>query len=116
MAVQGTSVTKYLAGAAGWHVIVGPARSACSTPVALLGGLQGNNLAGYLFINQSGIPSISYWSTSRDLDSTNYPLFGRSCTSDNSNTEAMLAYLKYANWDRLGMIYIKDEWGTVKPL
>merc|ERR1712023_100757 len=97
-----TSVNAYLAGTqAGqcsatqnrWHMFIGAARSACSTPTAMLGALQ-------------GIPQVSYWSTSPDLDSTEYPYFSRVIPPDTATSKALVAFIRQNNWRNVGMQYI----------
>jgi len=93
------SVNAYLNGYSTWDAIVGAARSACSTPVAMLGGIQKK-------------PQLSYWSTSPDLDSVSYPYFGRTISSDAASTIAVVGYFKNSGWSNVGMLYIKDAYGT----
>lgn len=83
-----------------WDAVLGPARSACSAPIALLGGLQ-NKM------------SVSYWSTSPDLESqTQYPYFGRTIAQDDFTIQALMSYLVQHSFTRVGLLYINDAWGS----
>lgn len=83
-----------------WDAVIGPMRSACSTPVAMLGGLQKRL-------------SVSPWSTSPDLeDQAQYPYFTRTIAQDDSTILAIISWLQQNTWTRVGLLYIKDEWGS----
>ena len=73
------SIKSYrLARAAGAHAIVGAARSACSIPIAMLGGID-------------AMPQVSSSSSSHTLSNKeDYPFFARTYPSDNAITEVEL--------------------------
>ncbi len=83
-----------------WHAIIGPARSACSTPVAMLGGIE-------------SVLSTSFWSTSPDLENQDeYPYFTRTIAQDDSTILAIMSWIAQNDWSRVGLLYIKDTWGS----
>ena len=87
-------------GYANWQAIIGPARSATTVTAATLGGML-------------KIPQIGYWSSSPTLDDVrDYPYFGRVCPSDVATNKARMAYFKQVNWNRVGLLYINDAWGS----
>ena len=87
-------------GYANWQAIIGPARSATTVTAATLGGML-------------KIPQIGYWSSSPTLDDVrDYPYFGRVCPSDLATNRARMAYFKQVNWNRVGLLYINDAWGS----
>ena len=76
------------------HVVVGPARSACSTPIALLGGID-------------QVISMSYWSTSPRLDDKLiYPYFHRTIPSDTKSAIAVVDFFASQNFERATAIYV----------
>ena len=87
-------------GSSNWQAIIGPARSATAVTAATLGAhLQ--------------LPQIGYWSSSVSLDNVaEFPYFGRVCPSDLATNQARMAYFKEVNWNRVGLLYINDEWGA----
>ena len=82
------------------NAVIGPARSATSVQTALLTG----------FVK---IPQIGYWASSTKLDSVeDYPYYGRVCSSDLASNKARMAYFKSVDWNRVGVLYIEDDWGS----
>ena len=74
--------------------IVGPARSACSTPAALLGGID-------------KVPQISYWSTSSDLDDQgDFPYFMRTIPDDGKIAIGVADFMKQNDYDTVAVIYV----------
>eukprot|EP00934_Nitzschia_sp_Nitz4_P000717 Nitzschia sp. Nitz4//scaffold306_size21755//18232//21199//NITZ4_008592-RA/size21755-processed-gene-0.29-mRNA-1//-1//CDS//3329547120//717//frame0 len=80
--------------------VVGAYRSATTSPLAILTGVN-------------GIPQISYSSTSSDFDvKEQYPTFGR--TIGNSETEAQVALSLFQSWNatHVGVLFVTDAFGS----
>ena len=74
--------------------IVGPARSACSTTAAMLGGID-------------KVPQISYWSTSSDLDDQgDFPYFMRTIPDDGKIAIGVADFMKQNDYDTVAVIYV----------
>lgn len=83
------------------EVIVGTARSATTTPLAVLAGIE-------------GVPHISYLATSTELDKSNdYPTFLRTIPSDSLTATTIVKLLAGPpyNIKRLSAIYVSDPYG-----
>lgn len=82
-----------------FDVIVGPARSACSAPVALIAGIE-------------KIPQISYWATSPTLeDRQKYPYFLRTISSDSESTVSAAQLFHFLGYRSVALLYVDDEYG-----
>jgi len=80
--------------------IVGAARSACSTPIALLGGID-------------AVPQISYWSTSTDLDDQgDFPYFMRTIPDDGKIAIGAADFMKQNDMKTIAVIYVNDGYGS----
>mmetsp|Transcript_82729 Transcript_82729/g.233828 ORF Transcript_82729/g.233828 Transcript_82729/m.233828 type:complete len:916 (-) Transcript_82729:46-2793(-) len=82
-----------------YDLIVGPARSACSVPVATLAGID-------------KIPQVSYWSTSPSLeDKSAYPYFSRTIPSDSDMSYAVAQLMHNFDYDFMGIVHLSDAYG-----
>ena len=84
------------------EVIVGASRSAVSTPLAMLTGLN-------------DVPQISYLSTSTELDNSNtYSSFLRTIPSDAITAKTIVQLLHNPPYNvlRLSVVYVNDAYGT----
>ena len=78
------------------HGIIGPSRSAVSSPTAQLGGLD-------------KIPQLSHWSSSPSLsDKGIYSHFGRTYPSDVLSGELIMQTVSSFGWKKVGCIYVND--------
>ena len=82
------------------HVVVGPARSACSTAVSLLAGID-------------RVPVISYWSTSPSLSNREeYPFFFRTIPDDSKIAIAVADFFHdIALHKYVACLYVADAYG-----
>jgi hypothetical protein len=101
-----TIATSLLAGAL--HVpndqqpagLIGEIRSAVSRPLAVLAGTY-------------ELPQLSSVSTSAALDAVgSYPYFGRTIPTNAADARALCIYLESLGVHHLGVMYIKDEYGS----
>lgn len=82
------------------QAILGAYRSACTSPTAILSGVN-------------GIPQISYHSSGTDFDNKEqYPLFGRTVPSSGADARAVVDYLKTLGVQYLGVIFVTDAFGS----
>ncbi|KAK0044253.1 metabotropic glutamate receptor 5 [Biomphalaria pfeifferi] len=80
--------------------VVGCLSSSCTLPIAT-------------FFTPHRIPVISYSSSTPDLDDKlNYPYFLRTVPSDMFQARVMLQVIQKMNWQYVGLIYIKNNYGT----
>lgn len=81
--------------------VVGPFSSGVTVPVTFL-------------LSSLSIPSISYASTSPDLDdkTVNFPYFFRTVPSDVDQAQAMVDILKYMGWKSVGLVYVNNNYGS----
>mmetsp|Transcript_46585 Transcript_46585/g.141108 ORF Transcript_46585/g.141108 Transcript_46585/m.141108 type:complete len:1062 (-) Transcript_46585:222-3407(-) len=82
------------------QAIVGAYRSACTSPTAILSGVN-------------GIPQISYHSSGTDFDNKEqYPLFARTVPSSGGDAQAVVDYLQSLGIKYLGVIFVTDAFGS----
>mmetsp|Transcript_35922 Transcript_35922/g.66177 ORF Transcript_35922/g.66177 Transcript_35922/m.66177 type:complete len:1120 (-) Transcript_35922:228-3587(-) len=82
------------------QAILGAYRSACTSPTAILSGVN-------------GIPQISYHSSGTDFDNKEqYPYFGRTVPSSGADARAVVDYLKTLGVTYLGVIFVTDAFGS----
>lgn len=81
--------------------VVGPFPSGVTVPVTFL-------------FSSIAVPSISYASTSPDLDDKdiNFPYFFRTVPSDVDQAHAMLEILKTMEWYSIGLVYVNNNYGS----
>ena len=79
--------------------IIGAARSACSTKLAMLGGID-------------EVPQISYWSTSVDLDDqSDFPYFMRTIPDDGKVAIGVADFMAANSMKTVAVIYVNDAYG-----
>lgn len=84
--------------------VMGAVRSAVSVPLAVLNTAR-------------SIPQISYASTSTTLDNRGiYSLFGRTIPSNDGDAQAVIEYYAELGVERLGILYVRDDYGTAYRL
>ena len=92
-------ILAHMAGEDNHDVALGPARSACSMPLAQNHGVL-------------KIPQISYWSTSPGLDDrSQYPYFARTIAQDEALMGAAVQWFQTKGWDKIGLLYVNDAYG-----
>ncbi|KAK7102049.1 uncharacterized protein [Littorina saxatilis] len=65
------------------------------------------------FFTPQRIPTISYASSSPDLDDTiNYPYFLRTVPSDEEQAIAMTELIQVMGWEYVGLLYVSNNYGT----
>lgn len=98
-------LTKVLDGSPERHkplpqAILGAYRSACTSPTAILSGVN-------------GIPQISYHSSGTDFDNKEqYPLYARTVPSSSADARAVVDYLQTLGVRYLGVIFVTDAFGS----
>ena len=82
-----------------FDLIIGPARSVCSLPVALLAGIE-------------RVPQVSYWSSSTKLeDREKHPYFFRVIPSDSATAFAAATFFADLRYQHVGLVHMDDDWG-----
>ncbi|OWF56546.1 Metabotropic glutamate receptor 5 [Mizuhopecten yessoensis] len=80
--------------------VIGPYPSGVTVPLTLL-------------FSRLKLPSVSYASSSPDLDDViNYPYFLRTVPSDVTQVEAMVKIIEHMGWKRVGMLYVNNNYGS----
>ncbi|CAC5406459.1 GRM5 [Mytilus coruscus] len=81
--------------------VVGPFPSGVTVPVTFL-------------FSSIALPSISYASTSPDLDDKeiNFPYFFRTVPSDVDQAHAMVEVLNAMGWQSVGLVYVNSNYGS----
>ncbi|XP_069101089.1 uncharacterized protein [Argopecten irradians] len=80
--------------------VIGPYPSGVTVPLTLL-------------FSRLKLPSVSYASSSPDLDDViNYPFFLRTVPSDVTQVGAMVKIIEHMGWKRVGMLYVNNNYGS----
>ncbi|XP_060062918.1 uncharacterized protein LOC132543434 [Ylistrum balloti] len=107
-------VTQFLSGSS--RLTFGPAGETID-PTKVLGVIgpypSGVTVPLTLLFTRLKLPSVSYASSSPDLDDViNYPYFLRTVPSDVTQVGAMVKIIEHMGWKRVGMIYVNNNYGS----